>query len=125
MNPNTRIDKISLINFKNHSNTNLKNLGTFVVLNGNNGSGKTNILEAISLFSPGRGIKNSRFIEIPNKNLIIKKNSFAARFNNYDLIFEVNEFEGRSPLMSMSKYDYKNNKFLDDYFCDVKTSNIN
>ena len=67
MNPNTRIDKISLINFKNHSNTNLKNLGTFVVLNGNNGSGKTNILEAISLFSPGRGIKNSRFIEIPNK----------------------------------------------------------
>mgnify|MGYP001158425992 CR=1 FL=1 len=69
--------------------------------------------------------KKNSFIEIPNKNLIIKKDSFAARFNNYDLIFEINEFEGRSPLMSMSKYDYKNNKFLDDYFCDVKTSNIN
>ena len=68
MYPNTRIDKISLINFKNHLNTNLKDLGSFVVLNGNNGSGKTNILEAISLFSPGRGIKNSPFVEIPNKN---------------------------------------------------------
>ena len=68
MYPNTRIDKISLINFKNHLNTNLKDLGSFVVLNGNNGSGKTNILEAISLFSPGRGIKNSRFVEIPNKD---------------------------------------------------------
>ena len=70
MYPNTRIDKISLINFKNHLNTNLKDLGSFVVLNGNNGSGKTNILEAISLFSPGRGIKNSRFVEIPNKDKI-------------------------------------------------------
>ena len=68
MYPNTRIDKISLINFKNHLNTNLKDLSSFVVLNGNNGSGKTNILEAISLFSPGRGIKNSRFVEMPNKD---------------------------------------------------------
>ena len=68
MYPNTRIDKISLINFKNHLNTNLKDLNSFVVLNGNNGSGKTNILEAISLFSPGRGIKNSRFAELPNKD---------------------------------------------------------
>ena len=64
MYPNTRIDKISLINFKNHLNTNLEDLSSFVVLNGNNGSGKTNILEAISLFSPGRGIKNSRFVEL-------------------------------------------------------------
>ena len=68
MYPNTRIDKISLINFKNHINTNLNDLSAFVVLNGKNGSGKTNVLEAISLFSPGRGIKNSNFIEIPNKN---------------------------------------------------------
>ncbi len=79
MYPNTRIDKISLINFKNHLNTNLKDLSSFVVLNGNNGSGKTNILEAISLFSPGRGIKNSRFTEIPNKNK--RQTSFEIKIN--------------------------------------------
>ena len=79
MDPNTRIDKISLINFKNHLNTNLKDLNKFVVLNGNNGSGKTNILEAISLFSPGRGIKNSRFIDIPNINS--QKKSFEIKIN--------------------------------------------
>ncbi len=79
MYPDTRIDKISLINFKNHLNTTLKDLGSFVVLNGNNGSGKTNILEAISLFSPGRGIKNSRFLEIPNKNRDQK--SFEIKIN--------------------------------------------
>ena len=79
MNPNTRIDKISLINFKNHLNTNLEDLNTFIVLNGKNGSGKTNILEAISLFSPGRGMKNSRLSEIPNKNQ--NQQSFDIKLN--------------------------------------------
>ena len=50
MYPNTRIEKISLINFKNHLNTNLEDLNTFVVLNGNNGSGKTNILRQYHFF---------------------------------------------------------------------------
>jgi Recombinational DNA repair ATPase (RecF pathway) len=88
MSPNTRIDKISLINFKNHLNTNLKDLNSFVVLNGNNGSGKTNILEAISLFSPGRGIKNSRFDEIPNKNK--KQKNFEIKIN---IKYETGEIE--------------------------------
>ena len=79
MNPNTRIEKISLINFKNHLNTNLEDLNTFIVLNGKNGSGKTNILEAISLFSPGRGMKNSRLSEIPNKNE--NQQSFDIKLN--------------------------------------------
>ena len=79
MNPNTRIDQISLINFKNHLNTNLKDLGSFVVLNGKNGSGKTNILEAVSLFSPGRGIKNSHFYELPNKNAMQKSFEIKIR----------------------------------------------
>ena len=89
MYPNTRIDKISLINFKNHLNTNLKDLSSFVVLNGNNGSGKTNILEAISLFSPGRGIKNSRFVEMPNKDKDQK--NFKIKINvKLDFSFMVN-----------------------------------
>ena len=88
MYPNTRIDKISLINFKNHLNTSLKDLRSFVVLNGNNGSGKTNILEAISLFSPGRGIKNSRFEEIPNKNKSQK--NFEVKIN---VKYETGEIE--------------------------------
>ena len=79
MNPNTRIEKISLINFKNHLNITLEDLNTFVVLNGKNGSGKTNILEAISLFSPGRGMKNSPLSEIPNKNQ--NQQSFDIKIN--------------------------------------------
>ncbi len=100
MNPNVRINKISLINFKNHLNTTLKDLKPFVVLNGDNGSGKTNILEAISFFAPGRGIKNTRFIEIPNKNG--KKKNFEIKII---VQYELGEIE---LIRSFSDEDKKN-----------------
>ena len=65
------------------------------------------------------------YIEIPNKNMIIKKNFFAARFPEYELGFQINEFKGeKNPIMSMSKYDYVNDKFLSHYLCDVQTVDI-
>tara|TARA_B100000676_G_C18048585_1_gene829588 strand:- start:515 stop:1642 length:1128 start_codon:yes stop_codon:yes gene_type:complete len=53
------IEKVTLTNFRSHKNTNLKTPESNVVLFGENGSGKTNILEAISLFSPGRGLRGA------------------------------------------------------------------
>ena len=67
MYPNAFIEEISVINFRNHKNFFINNLKPFVVLNGENGSGKTNILEAISLFSPGKGLKNASLRDMPNK----------------------------------------------------------
>ena len=70
--------------------------------------------------------KKRKYVEIPNKNLIIKKDFFAARFPDYELGFQINEFEGKKdPIMSMSKYDYINDKFLEHYLCDVKVAEIN
>ena len=34
-------------------------MATFNVLTGENGAGKTNVLEAISLFAPGRGLRRA------------------------------------------------------------------
>ena len=66
------------------------------------------------------------FVEVPNKDLIVKKNFFAAKLPEYELGFQINEFEGKKdPIMSMSKYDYINDKFLDHYLCDVKVAEIN
>ena len=70
--------------------------------------------------------KESRYIEIPNKDLTIKKDFFAARFPEYELGFQINVFEDdKKPIMSMSKYDYRNNKFLEHYICDVQPAYIN
>ena len=65
MYPNAFIEEISVINFRNHKNFLINNLKPFVVLNGENGSGKTNILEAISLFSPGKGPVSYTHLTLP------------------------------------------------------------
>ena len=70
--------------------------------------------------------KESKYIEIPNKDLTIKKDFFAARFPEYELGFQINVFEDdKKSIMSMSKYDYRNNKFLEHYICDVQPAYIN
>ena len=71
--------------------------------------------------------KKNSFVEVANKNMIIKEDFFAARFPEYELGFQINVFEedDKKPIMSMSKYDYRNNKFLEHYICDVQTAYIN
>lgn len=68
--------------------------------------------------------KNS-YQEVSNKHIIIRKDFFAVRFPEYELGFQVNVFEDdKKPLMTMSKYDYINNKFLEHYYCDVQRSYV-
>ena len=59
-----QIKSLKLINFRSHSNFGLSLSGKPLAIIGDNGAGKTNILEAISLLSPGRGIRNSKFSEM-------------------------------------------------------------
>ena len=40
----------------------------FVILTGHNGAGKTNILEAISLLSPGRGLRGAKMPDLKNRH---------------------------------------------------------
>ena len=66
-NSNKSFDQIKflkLINFRSHSDFSLSLSGKPLAIIGDNGAGKTNILEAISLLSPGRGIRNSKFSEM-------------------------------------------------------------
>lgn len=53
------ISQLTLTNFRNHLDLRLNMTPDPVVLTGMNGSGKTNILEAISLLVPGRGLSRA------------------------------------------------------------------
>lgn len=53
------LDRISLSDFRNHRATALDGTARFNLLVGENGAGKTNVLEAISLFAPGRGLRRA------------------------------------------------------------------
>ena len=57
---NFYLQKLNLKRFRNHSKLNLVLPNSAVLIYGENGCGKTNILEAISLLNPGKGIRKSK-----------------------------------------------------------------
>ena len=70
--------------------------------------------------------KQNKFIIIPSKELEFGEDRFTVKFPEYELGFQRIVFEGQTkPTITMSKYDYKNDKFLDHYECDLKKEFIN
>jgi hypothetical protein len=69
--------------------------------------------------------EKDEFVMIEANKLDISEDQVTARFADYELGFQLVVFEGDTkPTMTMSKYDYKNDKFLDHYKCDAETGNI-
>lgn len=61
------ITKLTLENFRNYRALSLELPARPVILTGHNGAGKTNILEAISLLCPGRGLRKSTLKQMDNQ----------------------------------------------------------
>ena len=59
------LDRILLADFRNHRETLIEGAAQFNLLVGENGAGKTNVLEAISLFAPGRGLRRAPLADMP------------------------------------------------------------
>ena len=65
--------------------------------------------------------KQNKFVMIKVSELDLGEDHFTARFADYELGFQLIIFAGDTePTMTMSKYDYKNKKFLEHYTCDAK-----
>ncbi len=62
--PPVTIGKLKLTNFRNYLSLSVDLSPGAVVLTGDNGAGKTNLLEAVSLLSPGRGLRRAAYAEI-------------------------------------------------------------
>ncbi len=58
------LDRITLTRFRNHAASRLEGSAQLNLLVGENGAGKTNVLEAISLFAPGRGLRRAALTEM-------------------------------------------------------------
>ncbi len=61
--------KIRLLNFRNYREVNIEIQNESVVLIGKNGTGKTNLMEAISLLAPGRGLRRANTDDFSYKDL--------------------------------------------------------
>ena len=59
--PLPRIERLQLTEFRNYEALTLSLDGRHVVLTGDNGAGKTNLLEAVSFLAPGRGMRRASY----------------------------------------------------------------
>ena len=65
----TSLQSIELYNFRNHNSIRFLDLGPeSIVITGKNGIGKTNILEAISLLTPSKGLRGAKISELNNQS---------------------------------------------------------
>ncbi|HXH53788.1 MAG TPA: DNA replication/repair protein RecF [Sphingomicrobium sp.] len=58
------VSRLALTDFRNHASALIEPAPGFVLLSGENGAGKTNVLEAVSLLTPGRGLRGAALAEM-------------------------------------------------------------
>ena len=58
------VSRLSLTDFRSYASALIEPGPGFVLLSGENGAGKTNLLEAVSLLSPGRGLRGAALSEM-------------------------------------------------------------
>jgi DNA replication and repair protein RecF len=59
-----RIKRVTLADFRSYAALDLKLSANVAALAGDNGAGKTNLLEALSLFTPGRGLRRADLADL-------------------------------------------------------------
>ena len=85
-----RLRSIYLENFRSFDKLRLNvNKSNFVILIGKNGIGKTNLLEAISFLSPGKGFRNSKLPDILKKNSSSKHWHIHSKIENGKKKYEI------------------------------------
>jgi DNA replication and repair protein RecF len=53
------VSRLTLTDFRSYADASIEPSGGFVLLFGDNGAGKTNLLEAVSMLTPGRGLRGA------------------------------------------------------------------
>lgn len=82
-----RLVRLALTDFRNYSHLVWQTDRRISVITGPNGSGKTNLIEAVSLLVPGRGLRGARMTELPRHGTT--NWAVAARLRNAADEFEI------------------------------------
>jgi DNA replication and repair protein RecF len=72
------VTRLRLTNFRSYASGEIAVSGAAVVLAGPNGAGKTNVLDAISLLSPGRGLRGAKLAEHTRKGPVASEETLWA-----------------------------------------------
>ena len=83
MDNNVRITQLKLSNYRNHNFLQINPTKNIILITGKNGSGKTNVLESISLFDSNTGFRNAKLSELIRYNLRGPKELFGVNLKVY------------------------------------------
>jgi len=68
MPPRFRLERLALSRFRSFAALSLRFEAPIALFVGPNGAGKTNLLEAVSLLAPGRGLRGARLADLPRRD---------------------------------------------------------
>ena len=83
MDNNLRISQLKLSNYRNHKFLQINPTKNIILITGKNGSGKTNVLESISLFDSNTGFRNAKLSELIRYDLKGPKELFGVNLKVY------------------------------------------
>ena len=63
-----QLSRLALTDFRSYATALIEPGPGFVLLSGENGAGKTNMLEAVSLLGPGQGLRGRPYSELARKD---------------------------------------------------------
>ena len=75
------LSRLMLSDYRNYESAQLNVPAQPIVLCGQNGAGKTNVLEAISYLSPGRGLRGARLGDIGRRNPALSGNTASGTWS--------------------------------------------
>ena len=110
---------ISFNNFRNFSNFSIDFSNKCNVFFGKNGSGKTNILEGISLFEKGRGFRKEKIENLINHQNFNRKFNIYSNFENEENNYNINITNSETNTKKLSvnnSYEKNSLKYFESLF---------
>lgn len=102
------IQRLTLTDFRNYKNLRINTEIAPIIITGENGSGKTNILEALSFLAPGRGLRSAKLADIKRiRNTAEDANILAGESWSVaaDILKNDEEFTIGTALQKMTRED--------------------
>lgn len=84
------VKRLTLTDFRNYAFLRLEPDICPIVITGENGSGKTNVLEAISFLTPGRGLRSAKIADIKRLTPAIVDENYSVSNKNYSWAVSAN-----------------------------------
>ena len=107
------VNRLTLTDFRNYPYLRLEPQLCPIIITGENGSGKTNILEAVSFLTPGRGLRGAKMSDVKRQTPAIAPQEYASVDKNFSWAISAEIVKNNEPY-TLATAVQKNTKEQDE-----------